>query len=199
MNTPVDVINYNSLTTFLDRKTAIKFYYDCMLMSDGAERDRYTNIYLSLTSTKDKIVSDEDDIDNNMIYRINKFVGDHCEEQQELPKAMTYKQYLKYKQDLDKSNNKYYMFDIRLNKEQRKFFEDKGYFCYDLRESCLYGDGGWVEKHVLVNNCGSIITNKDIGLNEKNFAVLLDDLMDNYTVMPYSEYKEIIKDNEYEL
>ena len=199
MDKPVDVICYDSLTTYPNRKTAIKFYYDCMLMCEGAERERYTKIYLALTSSKDKMVSDEDYDKEPIIYRTSKFVGDHCEEETKLPKPMKYKQYLKYKKEQDKLNNKYYMLDIRLSKEQRKFFEDKGYYCYDMRDSCLYGDGGWVEKHVFVNNCGSIITNKDIGLNERNFAMLLDNLMDNYTPMSYEEYQDIIKDNSYEL
>lgn len=198
MNTPVDVICSNELTTFPNRKTAIKFFYECMAMCEGAERERYTNIYMALTSSKSKMVSDEDYFTEPMIYRVGKFVGDHCENLEKLPKPMTYKQYLKYKESQEKENNKYYILDIRLNKEQRKYFEDKGYFCYDMRESCLYGDGGWVERYVLINNCGSIITNKDLGLNEKNYAMRLDDLMDNFKEMSYEEYQELTKDNEYE-
>lgn len=32
------------------RKDAIKFYLECMMYSEGCERDRYTNIYLQLLS-----------------------------------------------------------------------------------------------------------------------------------------------------
>lgn len=32
----------------MDREYAIAFYLDCMRNSEGAERDRYTNIYLQL-------------------------------------------------------------------------------------------------------------------------------------------------------
>lgn len=40
-------------------------------------------------------------------------------------------------------------------------------FYYDLRDSDI-GDGFTIEKSVLVNNIGSIVTNKDI-LGEKDF------------------------------
>ena len=37
-------------TEKMSRKDAMKFYLECMMMSEGAERDRYTNIYLGLIS-----------------------------------------------------------------------------------------------------------------------------------------------------
>lgn len=195
MNKTVDVICSNELTTFPDRKTAIKFFYECMTSSEGAERERYTNIYIALTSSKSKMVHDEDYIDEPYITRIGTFVGDHCTTIEQLPKGMTYKEYLKCKD----SQNKYYMLDIRLNNEQRKYFENKGYYCYDMRDSCLYGDDGTVEKNVLINNCGSLITTKDLGLDEQNYAMRLDDLMDQFKEMSYEEYQNITKDNSYEL
>lgn len=103
------------------------------------------------------------------------------------------------KEIVKQQEDKYYILDIRLNKEQRQYFESKGYYCYDIRESCLYGDGGCIERNVLVNNCGSIITNKDLGLTDRNYAMRLDDLMDNFKEMSYEEYDSIKKDNGYEL
>ena len=51
-----------------------------MQCSEGAERDRYVNIYTDLVSTNKKLVHD------------------HAEIIDELPKNMTYKEYLKYKE-----------------------------------------------------------------------------------------------------
>lgn len=42
------------------RKEALDFYYDCMLNSDGSERDRYTNIYLQLKAGLKKCSDEED-------------------------------------------------------------------------------------------------------------------------------------------
>jgi hypothetical protein len=66
-----------------------------------------------------------------------------------------------------------------LNKEERKFYESKGLFCYDLRDSCLFMDGGTIEKYVLVNNCGSIIMNKKIDILEVGGYISLDFLLKN--------------------
>lgn len=43
----VTITCYGS-TEKMERKKATKFYLECMMMSEGAERDRYTNIYLDL-------------------------------------------------------------------------------------------------------------------------------------------------------
>ncbi len=51
-----------------------------------------------------------------------------------------------------------------LNNEERKFYESKGLYCYDLRDSDFGNDIGSIEKRVSVNNIGSMITNKEIKL-----------------------------------
>ena len=43
----VKVTCYGTTET-MERQKAISFYLDCMYNSEGAERDRYTNIYLKL-------------------------------------------------------------------------------------------------------------------------------------------------------
>lgn len=45
------------ITETMERKQAISFYLNCMYNSEGAERDRYTNIYLKLLQG-DKVVDD---------------------------------------------------------------------------------------------------------------------------------------------
>lgn len=43
-----------------ERKDALDFYLDCMYNSEGAERDRYVNIYLGLMAGQ-KVVKDEEE------------------------------------------------------------------------------------------------------------------------------------------
>ena len=71
-----------------------------MQCSEGAERDRYVNIYTDLVSTNKKLVHDQDDYFFFFLtfYRVKKFVNNHAEIIDELPKNMTYKEYLKYKE-----------------------------------------------------------------------------------------------------
>ena len=71
-----------------------------MQCSEGAERDRYVNIYMDLISTKKKLVHDQDDyfFPEPTFYRVKKFVGNHAEVIDELPRNMTYKEYIKFKQ-----------------------------------------------------------------------------------------------------
>lgn len=71
-----------------------------MQCSEGAERDRYVNIYMVLVSTNKKLVHDQDDYfcTNPTFYRVKKFVGNHAEIIDKLPRAMTYKEYIKFKQ-----------------------------------------------------------------------------------------------------
>lgn len=70
-----------------------------------------------------------------------------------------------------------------LDNKERKKYEEKGLFCYDLRHSDDSRRIASIEKRVLVNRCGSIITNEEIPLEDK--------YSDNY-----KDYKEFIKDNE---
>ena len=97
----VNVICYNTLTNFPSRQKAIRFYFECMQCSEGAERDRYVNIYMDLVSTRKKLVHDQDDyfFPEPTFYKVKKFVDNHAEIIDELPKAMTYKEYITYKEN----------------------------------------------------------------------------------------------------
>ena len=68
-----------------------------MQCSEGAERDRYVNIYTDLVSTNKKLVHDQDDyfFPEPTFYRVKKFVNNHAEIIDELPKNMTYIEDLK--------------------------------------------------------------------------------------------------------
>jgi hypothetical protein len=52
----VKVTCYGTTET-MNRKEAISFYLNCMYNSEGAERDRYVNIYLKLLQG-DKVVNE---------------------------------------------------------------------------------------------------------------------------------------------
>lgn len=58
-NDLVEIICYGEKET-RRRKEALDFYYDCMMNSDGSERDRYTNIYLQLKAGLKKCSDEED-------------------------------------------------------------------------------------------------------------------------------------------
>lgn len=51
-----------------------------------------------------------------------------------------------------------------LSKEERQEYESKGLYCYDLRDSDFGNDIASIEKRVLINRVGSMITNKEIKL-----------------------------------
>lgn len=53
-----------------------------------------------------------------------------------------------------------------LTKEERKVLEDKGLFCYELRDTDMKNDIGTIEEKVLANNIGSIITNEKLVFGE---------------------------------
>lgn len=61
---------------------------------------------------------------------------------------------------------KFIVSGIRSN-ESKQRLEELGLYCYDLRDS----DDGWdiasIEKHVIVNRIGTMITNKKIELGDK--------------------------------
>ena len=50
-NDVVTIVCYDR-TTKMKRQDALKFYINCMACSEGAERDRYVNIYLDLLDGK---------------------------------------------------------------------------------------------------------------------------------------------------
>ncbi len=84
----------------------------------------------------------------------------------------------------------FHEFGYRLSKEERKYYEDKGFFCYDL--GCDSWDEGFiVEKHCTVNNIGSIITTKDLGLSDENSFVNQSVVDEKFEEMPYDEFKKI--------
>ena len=45
---------YNEITKWNKRENAIKFYQECVINSDGAERDRYINILIDLSEGLDE-------------------------------------------------------------------------------------------------------------------------------------------------
>lgn len=59
INDSVTVVCYGKKEVWDSREKAIKFYLEGMTFCEGAERDRYTNIYLALISGK-SICTDED-------------------------------------------------------------------------------------------------------------------------------------------
>ena len=64
---------------------------------------------------------------------------------------------------------KYYILDYSLNKEQRKYLESKGFNCYDLRDSCFYGDNATEYKYEEIqdylDNCWDLRNkNEDLDL-----------------------------------
>lgn len=60
-----------------------------------------------------------------------------------------------------------YLVTHTLSSEERKNYESKGLYCYDLRDSDFGKDIGSIEKRVAVNNTGSMITNKEIKLGNR--------------------------------
>lgn len=102
---PVDVICYNDITHFARRITAMNFYENCMINSEGSERERYTNVYLSLKNSTNKLVCDEIDLyEEPMIYSVKKFNGHHLEKLEDLPTAMSYQDYLEYQNSKEKQD-----------------------------------------------------------------------------------------------
>lgn len=69
-----------------------------------------------------------------------------------------------------------------LDTKEKRALEKKGLFCYDLRHSDFGGEIACIEKTVLVNRVGSMVTNEEIPLGDK----YPDD----------KDYEEFIKENE---
>lgn len=64
---------------------------------------------------------------------------------------------------------KFYITDY-LSFEERKKYKKLGLYCYDLRSSDDGSEIANIEKRVIVNNVGSIITNKKISFNRENYV-----------------------------
>ena len=61
-----------------------------------------------------------------------------------------------------------------LTKEERQELEERGLFCYELRDSDMGNDINSIEKKVAINNVGAMVTNKEINFgknsnNSKNY------------------------------
>lgn len=84
---------------------------------------------------------------------------------------------------------KYYVTHT-LSSEERKLYESKGLYCYDLRDSDFGNDIGSIEKRVSVNNIGSMITNKEIKLGK----TMEDDYVDYNTFVSNNESVDKISD-----
>lgn len=69
-----------------------------------------------------------------------------------------------------------------LDDEERKEYKEKGLFVYDLRGSDTGGDIACIEKSVLVNRVGCIVTNEEIPLGDKY-------------PNDYKDYEEFSKEN----
>lgn len=55
-----------------------------------------------------------------------------------------------------------------LTKEERKALEERGLFCYELRDNDMGNDINSIEKNVTVNNVGAIVTDKEIKFGENS-------------------------------
>lgn len=77
--------------------------------------------------------------------------------------------------------------------EEKKYYKDNGFYVYDLRESCFYGDGGTIAPSVLINNVGNIITDQDLGSIDTWDEISLDDVIDTATMVEINYFDEIIK------
>ena len=60
---------YNRIEHWENRDNAIQFYRDACMHSEGAERERYVNIYFDLTSGKDVCT---DGVTDYLTARLNK-------------------------------------------------------------------------------------------------------------------------------
>lgn len=60
MTDPVQVKCYGKWDSYKTRKAAMDFYFECMLGSEGCERDRYTNVYCKLKEGFRKCTDDLD-------------------------------------------------------------------------------------------------------------------------------------------
>lgn len=81
-------------------------------------------------------------------------------------------------------------FGYKLSEAERKDYENKGFFCYDLR--CDSWDEGYlVVKNAPYNHVGSIITTKDLGLTEEKTFIHQNIVEKKFKEMPYEEFKKI--------
>ena len=72
-----------------------------------------------------------------------------------------------------KESMKYLVTSYKDNKEKQEI-ESKGLYCYDLRHSDDGGKIATIEKSVLVNRIGSIITDKELKFGNKIYNSFID-------------------------
>ena len=63
-----------------------------------------------------------------------------------------------------------YLITHSLNKNEVLGYEMSGLFCYELRDSDFGNDIASIEKKVIVNNVGSIITDEEIDMGKNDFV-----------------------------
>jgi hypothetical protein len=94
-DSPVDVVCQEDLTTFPTRRVARDFFFEGMCATDGAERDRYTAIFIGLVETDGKMVHDGETWEEDPCIRsVSRFKGDHIGDRQLLDEPTTYNGYV---------------------------------------------------------------------------------------------------------
>ena len=93
---PVDVVCSNHLMKFKTRQMAKNFFFSCMTACEGAERDRYTNIYIGLEATNQKMVHDEDYyVENPIIFSVSEIDDDNTSRtKKKFKKPISYYDYI---------------------------------------------------------------------------------------------------------
>lgn len=92
-----------------------------------------------------------------------------------------------------------YLITSILNNEEKEQLQKQKLYCYDLRYSDFGEKIATIEKNVLVNRVGSIVTNKEISLGKKysnNFVDYENFISNNeevYTIQELLVKKEKIK------
>ena len=64
---------------------------------------------------------------------------------------------------------KYYV-THSLNRNEKLGYEMSGLFCYDLRDSDFGNDIASIEKSVVINNIGSMVTDREIDMGKAGFV-----------------------------
>lgn len=84
---------------------------------------------------------------------------------------------------------KFLVTSIKSSEEKRKY-EEMGLYCYDLRDSDFGNDIASIEKHVLVNRIGTMITDRKLKLEDK----YPNDFIDYDTFVEKNNQVDSIKD-----
>lgn len=83
-----------------------------------------------------------------------------------------------------------YLVTHTLDNKERQKYEKMGLFCYDLRDSDFGNDIGSIEKRVVINRIGSMITNKEIKLGNTP----ADDYVDYNTFVSHNKSVDTISE-----